>query len=631
MYRSFYQLTHKPFQISTDPGFLWLGENHKEALANLTYGLREGNGFVVLTGDVGTGKTTLVNALLASLDSDVLVANITHPKLDATEFLRKVVRTFDPSASFNGKADMLLFLEDFLRSRYAEGRRVLLVIDEAHRLSVDLLEEVRLWSNMEHLGQRLINIFFVGQSELKELLASSACLALRQRIVLFHHLQSLSESEVRQYVAHRLGVAGTQRRLFSQAALRQIWKLSGGYPRRVNIICDRALLTGYVKAISVIDAETVLECAREIGVLDPKAPPLERIRGVGDTLRRRFKQAAVVHGLKGRLAEMGRRLRTSGVRIVEGVRSQTEQTGHALAEQYHRVRPAWKGLVLMTGLVAGGLALLVFWLTGMERSAPTFPSHPTAADEIDEAKPYLLSQVERLKPFVEFKNGSPIALVVPDTPMALSAHDQKEKFTDDTASVQVDGPSTLELASAALGQSDYQTAIELIEADPDRAADLDIRTRSLYAQALLGRAEQIMTQSPQAAQQLVSTAIEADPGRADAYAILGKLHTLSKAYALAIEAYRQAVAIDSEQSDALFNLGYIYASTGMLADAETALRRVVVLKPAYLDKALFNLAVVHHKQGKTGESIEALERALAIDPENEKARIYLRQLKEAPP
>ena len=215
--------------------------------------------------------------------------------------------------------------------------------------------------------------------------------------------------------------------------------------------------------------------------------------------------------------------------------------------------------------------------------------------------------------------------------MALSAHDQKEKFTDDTASVQVDGPSTLELASAALGQSDYQTAIELIEADPDRAADLDIRTRSLYAQALLGRAEQIMTQSPQAAQQLVSTAIEADPGRADAYAILGKLHTLSKAYALAIEAYRQAVAIDSEQSDALFNLGYIYASTGMLADAETALRRVVVLKPAYLDKALFNLAVVHHKQGKTGESIEALERALAIDPENEKARIYLRQLKEAPP
>ena len=317
-----------------------MGENHKEALANLTYGLREGNGFVVLTGDVGTGKTTLVNALLASLVSDALVANITHPKLDATELLRKVVRTFDPSASFNGKADILLFLEDFLRSRYAEGRRVLLVIDEAHRLSVDLLEEVRLWSNMEHLGQRLINIFFVGPSELKELLASSACLALRQ-----------------------------------------IWKLSGGYPRRVNIICDRALLTGYVKAISVIDAETMLECARKIGVLDPKAPPLKRIRGVGDTLRRRFKQAAVVHRLKGRLAEMGRRLRTSGVRIVEGVRSQTEQTGRALAEKYHRVRPAWKGLVLKTGLVAGGLALLVFWLTGMERSAATFPSHPTAADE----------------------------------------------------------------------------------------------------------------------------------------------------------------------------------------------------------------------------------------------------------
>ncbi len=172
MYRSFYQLAHNTFQISTDPGFLWLGENHKEALANLTYGLREGNGFVVLTGDVGTGKTTLVNALLASLDSDVLVANITHPKLDATGFLRMVVRTFDPSVTINGKADRLLFFMDFLRRKYAEGRRVLLVIDEAHRLSVDLLEEVRLWSNMEHSGQRLINVFFVGQSELQQLLAS---------------------------------------------------------------------------------------------------------------------------------------------------------------------------------------------------------------------------------------------------------------------------------------------------------------------------------------------------------------------------------------------------------------------------------------------------------------------------
>ncbi len=432
-------------------------------------------------------------------------------------------------------------------------------------------------------------------------------------------------------MAHRLGVAGTQSQLFTQAALRQIWKLSDGYPRRVNIICDRALLTGYVKAFSVIDADTVLECAREIGVLYPKAPPMERIRRFGDTWRRRLKQAAVVTRLKGRLSGMGRRLWDSGIRIAAGMRSRAVQIDHAFVERYHRMRPAWKGLVLMAALPVGAAAILAFWFNGMERIAPTFSSHHTAADEIDEVKPYILSQVGRLKPFVDVKNGSPIALMVPDTPLALSAHDQKETVAAKAASVQGDVLSTIELLSAALGQSDYHTAIELIEADPDSATGLDMTKQSLYVQALVGRAEQIMTQSPQAAQQLVSAAIEADPGRADAYVIKGKLYTLSKEYSLAIEAYRQAVAIEPELSDALFNLGYIYASTGMLEDAETMLRQVVALKPSYLDKALFNLAVVQHKQGKAGESIETLEAALAIGPENDKVRSYLQQLKGTSP
>ena len=630
MYQSFYQLDQQPFRINTDPGFLWLGESHKEALANLTYGLQEGNGFLVLTGDVGTGKTTLVNALLASLGDDVLVADITHPKLDTTEFLSMVVRTFDASATFHGKADMLLFLEDFLRRKYAEGRRVLLVIDEAHRLSVDLLEEVRLWSNLEHNGQRLIQIFFVGQSELKQILSSSACLALRQRITLFHHLDPLSESELTQYVAHRLRVAGTERRLFSDAALRQIRKLSGGYPRRINIICDRALLTGYVKAITVIDAGTVLECAREVGVLDPKAPLLERVERFVDIWRHRWTQKKVATRLKGFLVETGRKIWSSGIRVAEGVRSRANQLHGAVVDRLHQSRPIGKQLALMAALTAGS-ALLIFWPYGVpERGDQPPVSRDVVDDEVDDAGSSLLSSdAEKLTSLVEFSHFTPRVSIFPDSPLALSAPGQAERVTADVKPATIDGPSTIELASVALGRSDYRTAIELIEADSKFLTTPGSTNRSLYAEALVGRAEQVMAQSPQTAQQLVTKAIKAAPERADAYALKGKLHTLSKEYALAITAYRDAVAIDPGQADALFNLGYIYASTGMLEDAERELQRVVSLKPSYLDKALFNLAVVQHKQGNVGQSIENLETALGIDPENERVRVYLQQLKDA--
>lgn len=186
-----------------------------------------------------------------------------------------------------------------------------------------------------------------------------------------------------------------------------------------------------------------------------------------------------------------------------------------------------------------------------------------------------------------------------------------------------DGPSALELASEALGRHDYGAAIA---ADPT-LTDTGTIGRRLYAAALVGRAGRLMTQSPSEAQQLISTAIEYDLARADAYVIRGKLYTRSKAYDRAVEAYRQAVALDPESTDALFNLGYIYASAGRPADAEAMLRRVVALKPAYLDKALFNLAVVQQQLGRVDESIETLETAIAADMENDRIRHFMNQLK----
>ena len=271
MYLSFYRLSERPFNISTDPRFLWRGEKHQEALANLKYGLLEANGYVVLTGDVGTGKTTLVNALIETLDDNVLVANVNHPTLDTVEFFNLVAKTYEPAAKIASKTDFLFFFKSFLKKTHSQGKVVLLVIDEAHRLSKELLEEIRLLSNMEQAGKKLINIFFVGQDELKEVVLCPQCRALRQRITLFYDIEPLSEGETSEYIAHRLNVAGTDVQLFTSGAIHEIQNFTRGYPRLINILCDRALLTGYVKEQEKIDADIVAECAREISFLDPKA------------------------------------------------------------------------------------------------------------------------------------------------------------------------------------------------------------------------------------------------------------------------------------------------------------------------------------------------------------------------
>ncbi|UCF93462.1 MAG: AAA family ATPase, partial [Desulfobacterales bacterium] len=202
MYTSFYKLVERPFQISTDPRFLWLGAKHREALAILKYGVLDEKGFLLMTGDVGTGKTTLINALLEGLDDDVLVANVADPNLDLVGFLNLIARSFLIPQRFVRKEEFLFYFKDFLQKTWAENKRVLLVIDEAHKLSQELLEQIRLLSNIELPEKKLINIFFVGQNELNQTLMSGDCRALRQRITLNYNIRPLSENETLQYINH---------------------------------------------------------------------------------------------------------------------------------------------------------------------------------------------------------------------------------------------------------------------------------------------------------------------------------------------------------------------------------------------------------------------------------------------
>ena len=266
MYLSHYGLNQMPFQISPDPKFLWLGGQHREALAVLKYGVMNNQGFLLLTGDVGTGKTTLINALVNSLGSDILFINVSDPRLDKLDFFKLVAQSFRLGGTLGSKLDFFMSFKRFLHKAYDSKKKVLLIIDEAQKLSLDSLEEIRLLSNIERQDSKLLNIFFVGQNEFNETLIRSECRALRQRITIVHNIEPLNEKDTFEYVRYRLGVAGSQREIFTDKALAKIYSFSKGYPRLINIVCDRAMLTAYSRDLQTVGPKIIRECSKELSL-----------------------------------------------------------------------------------------------------------------------------------------------------------------------------------------------------------------------------------------------------------------------------------------------------------------------------------------------------------------------------
>ena len=259
MYLKHYNLALKPFEISPDPKFLWLGEKHEEALAAVKYGILDNKGFISLTGDAGTGKTTIVNALANSLGDNIIFAQIPDPALKQLDFLNLTADALKMNKKFSTKGDFLIHLRHFLNNAYVHHKEVVLVIEEAHRFDPERLEEVRLLSNIDKPDKKLINIVFVGQNEFNSLLKANK--ALRQRIAIAHGIKPLQEIETGQYIMHRLKIAGSDKEIFTPAAVREIYSFSKGNPRLINIICDSALLTGYAGEKKIIEPEIIKECA----------------------------------------------------------------------------------------------------------------------------------------------------------------------------------------------------------------------------------------------------------------------------------------------------------------------------------------------------------------------------------
>ena len=267
MYRAFFGLNEKPFAITPDPRYLYLSERHAEALAHLLYGINEAGGFVQLTGEVGTGKTTIVRSLLAQTPKNAEIALILNPRMTAPEFLLTICEEIGigvPDSSMESLKDLVDILSHYLLRAHGAGRRVVLVVDEAQNLAPSVLEQVRLLTNLETNTQKLLQIILIGQPELRELLGRNELRQLAQRITGRYHLHPLSRDETAAYVRHRLRVAGATTDIFSGAALSEIYRLSVGVPRVINVICDRALLGAYSMDRHRVTATLVRHAASEV-------------------------------------------------------------------------------------------------------------------------------------------------------------------------------------------------------------------------------------------------------------------------------------------------------------------------------------------------------------------------------
>lgn len=265
MYLDFYGLTDKPFSITPNPRYLFLSKHHREVFAHLLYGIRRHAGFIEVTGEVGTGKTTVLRTLFLELEKEeARIAYIFNPCLAAPDLLRTVNREFGLEYQAS-PPELHAALNTFLLQENAAGRTVVLVIDEAQNLAVDVLEQVRLLSNLETDTDKLIQIVLVGQPELGELLARQELRQLSQRITVRYHLQAMDAEDTSAYIEHRLGIAGwTRGHLFTPAAQRKIYQQTRGNPRMVNILCDRALLIGYADHIDRIDLAEIRRAVKEV-------------------------------------------------------------------------------------------------------------------------------------------------------------------------------------------------------------------------------------------------------------------------------------------------------------------------------------------------------------------------------
>ena len=265
MYLEFLGLREKPFSVTADPAFLYLSKHHREALSHMIYGIRERKGFIEITGEIGTGKTTLCKALLRQLEPSTKAALLLHSNLSELHLLQSIVQDFGLNPMRNSRLSLFKQFNQFLLDQAARGCNLVLMIDEAQNLSARLLEQIRMLSNLETDKEKLIQIILVGQPQLRDRLSLPSLRQLQQRIGVRYHVLPLERDEVRTYIDHRLRVGGSDGSLtWTEEAVDEVFQRSNGIPRLINLICDRALLACYVFRVKLVDRGIIRRSHQEL-------------------------------------------------------------------------------------------------------------------------------------------------------------------------------------------------------------------------------------------------------------------------------------------------------------------------------------------------------------------------------
>ena len=295
MYTTFFGFTCKPFQLTPDPEFLFMSRVHKRALTYLNYGVADNSGFILITGEIGTGKTTVIRSMIKKIPQEIRIARINNTKVNSTQLISMINEDFGVDTKGDDKTQMLSKLTNFLINQYAQGGRSMIIIDEAQNLSPGLLEEIRLLSNLETDKSKLLQIILIGQPELNAVLARPELEQLRQRIAVHTHISPLSRDETEAYILHRLRVAGNENAVtFQDGVMDAVYAFTMGTPRLINITCDFLLLAAFADGITSIDTDLVREItgdltvnrseAREVYVKDDEAVKPEAYRNIQMTL-----------------------------------------------------------------------------------------------------------------------------------------------------------------------------------------------------------------------------------------------------------------------------------------------------------------------------------------------------------
>ncbi len=266
MYKEYFGLKEVPFSIAPDPQFLYMSDQHREALAHLIYGMKADSGFVLLTGEVGTGKTTVCRCLLGQIPEKSEIAFILNPKLSVVELLATICDEFgiiypDANASIKVFIDLI---NAYLLDAHSQDKQTVLIIDEAQNLHIDVLEQIRLLTNLETDKRKLLQVIMLGQPELNLMLEYPELRQLAQRVTARYHLEPLSRNEIEGYLNHRLAVAGVERPLFPPSTVNKLYSFTGGVPRLINLLCDRALLGAYVKGENTVSPALLTVAASEV-------------------------------------------------------------------------------------------------------------------------------------------------------------------------------------------------------------------------------------------------------------------------------------------------------------------------------------------------------------------------------